>query len=86
MQNDSILRSLSQSVHNCQIIHCLIQEKAEMSFKVLSDHKGIVAAKYDLLYEVPDYLRGFVHAIWFSHQKSFAQQSAHSVSGGNREV
>lgn len=34
------------------------QEKAEMSFKVLSDPKGIVAAKYNLLYEVPDYLRG----------------------------
>ncbi|CAH1197293.1 MULTISPECIES: peroxiredoxin-like family protein [Paenibacillus] len=33
------------------------QEKAEMSFKVLSDPKGIVAAKYNLLYDVPDYLR-----------------------------
>lgn len=33
------------------------QEKAELSFKVLSDTRGIVAAKYGLLYEVPDFLK-----------------------------
>ncbi len=39
------------------------QEKAELSFKVLSDPKGIVATKYNLLYEVPDYLK----SMYLSH-------------------
>ncbi|WDM22067.1 peroxiredoxin-like family protein [Paenibacillus polymyxa] len=39
------------------------QEKAELSFKVLSDPKGIVSTQYNLLYEVPDYLK----SMYLSH-------------------
>ncbi|MCD9026159.1 peroxiredoxin-like family protein [Cohnella silvisoli] len=34
-----------------------LQEKAELSFKVLSDPRGVVSTKYNLLYDVPDDLR-----------------------------
>ncbi|MGG1552237.1 peroxiredoxin-like family protein [Paenibacillus ferrarius] len=33
------------------------QEKEQLSFRVLSDTQGIVAAKYNLLYDVPEDLR-----------------------------
>ncbi|MNQ81522.1 putative peroxiredoxin bcp [compost metagenome] len=33
------------------------KEKAELDFEVLSDINGLVAAKYNLLYDVPDYLK-----------------------------
>lgn len=33
------------------------QEKEGLTFQVLSDRNGLVAAKYNLLYEVPDYLQ-----------------------------
>jgi len=33
------------------------QEKEELSFHVLSDTNGLVAAKYNILYEVPSYIQ-----------------------------
>lgn len=33
------------------------KEKEELTFQVLSDRNGLVAAKYNVLFEVPDYLQ-----------------------------
>ncbi|MCC8438539.1 AhpC/TSA family protein [Brevibacillus sp. M2.1A] len=34
-----------------------MEEKEGLSFKIVSDPKGIVAAKYNVLYEVPEYIK-----------------------------
>lgn len=34
-----------------------MQEKNELEFQVLSDPRGIVSAKYNVLFDVPDYLK-----------------------------
>ncbi|CAM3880234.1 hypothetical protein GCM10009865_27930 [Aeromicrobium ponti] len=34
-----------------------MQEKNEFDFQVLSDPRGIVSAKYNVLFDVPDYLK-----------------------------
>lgn len=40
-----------------------MQEKHDLTFHVLSDTRGIVAAKYNVLYQVPDYLKEVYQAI-----------------------
>lgn len=35
-----------------------MQEKNELEFQVLSDPRGIVSAKYNVLFDVSDYLKG----------------------------
>lgn len=35
-----------------------MKEKNELDFQVLSDARGIVAARYNILFDVPDYLKG----------------------------
>lgn len=34
-----------------------MQEKNELDLQVLSDPRGIVSAKYNVLFDVPDYLK-----------------------------
>ncbi|WP_139994034.1 peroxiredoxin-like family protein [Paenibacillus paridis] len=39
------------------------QEKEELTFQVLSDAHGLVAAFYNILYEVPDYIKNIMKQI-----------------------
>jgi len=39
------------------------QEKAELTFQVLSDTNGLVAAFYNILYDVPDYIQNMMKQI-----------------------
>lgn len=39
------------------------QEKEELSFQVLSDTNGLVAAFYNILYDVPDYIQNIVKQV-----------------------
>ncbi|MFD0672669.1 peroxiredoxin-like family protein [Cohnella sp. GCM10027633] len=40
-----------------------IIEKQNLSYKVLSDNNGLAAAKYNILYEVPDYLQHMLESV-----------------------
>lgn len=42
-----------------------MQEKNELEFQVLSDSRGIVSAKYNVLFDVPDYLKAAYEKIDF---------------------